>query len=73
MSRFKRFLIDFAGIIHGIYFGNYFRAMTDEELFDRASIVHRLGHAHVQFSLQAERLNRIIIENPWIFGRKETP
>ncbi len=66
MSRLKRLLIDLAGVFSGIYFGSYFRAMTDEELFDRAEIVHRLAHAHEKFGLNVERLKKTIAETPWL-------
>jgi hypothetical protein len=50
----------------GIHFGYYYRAMTDEELFDRAEIVHRLAHAHENFGLNVERLKKTIAETPWL-------
>lgn len=72
MSRFKRFLVNLSGIFSGIYFGNYYRAMTDEELFDRAEIVHRFAHAHEKFCFAADRLKKTMDESPWIY-RKEMP
>ncbi len=68
MNRFKRFLIDMAGIFYGIYFGTYFRSMTDEELFDRASIVHRMAHGHENMNFSMESLRRTIAETPWLRG-----
>lgn len=72
MNPIKRFLINLGGIFSGIYFGDYYRAMTDEELFDRAEIVHRFAHAHEKFCFAAASLKRTMDENPWIY-RKETP